>query len=43
MDAESEAVTKLNERLDQIETKAEKQTEMLGLIYSSVGSISSAV
>lgn len=43
MDAEAEIMAKLDERLDQLEKKAEKQFEILGLIYSSIGGISSAM
>jgi tetrahydromethanopterin S-methyltransferase subunit G len=43
IDAETEAARKLEERLDELEGKVEKQTEMLGLISRSIGSISSTM
>lgn len=42
-DAETEIMTKLVERLDRMETKAGKQSEILDLIYRSIGSISVAM
>jgi tetrahydromethanopterin S-methyltransferase subunit G len=43
MDAEAEAKIKLDERLDQLEEKVERQTELLHRMYSAIGSISSAM
>jgi tetrahydromethanopterin S-methyltransferase subunit G len=42
-DAETEAARKLEERLDGLEEKVEKQTEMLSLISRSIGNISSTM
>lgn len=41
--AEAEAATKLDERLNQLESNIEDQNEMLNRIYTGVGSVSSAM
>ncbi|KAF2730640.1 hypothetical protein EJ04DRAFT_555303 [Polyplosphaeria fusca] len=43
MDAEAEAMTKLDKRLDHLEETAERQTELLNRIYNCIGSVSSAI
>jgi uncharacterized coiled-coil protein SlyX len=43
MDAEVEAMTKLDERLDLLEEKVERQTELLHRLYSAIGNLSSAM
>lgn len=43
MDAEAEAISKLDERLDELEEKAEKQLEILDRVYNGIGSIGSAM
>jgi uncharacterized coiled-coil protein SlyX len=42
-DAETEAARKLEDRIDELEGKVEKQTEMLGVISRSIGTISSTM
>jgi hypothetical protein len=42
-DAETETARQLNERLDDLGGKVEKQGEALGLISRSIGSISSTM
>jgi tetrahydromethanopterin S-methyltransferase subunit G len=42
-DAEAETARQLNERIDDLEGKVEKQSEVLGLISRSIGSISSTM
>jgi tetrahydromethanopterin S-methyltransferase subunit G len=42
-DAETGTAKQLNERLDDLGEKVEKQSEVLGLISRSIGSISSAM
>ena len=42
-DAEAETARQLNERIDDLEGKVEKQSEVLGLISRSIGSIGSTM
>ncbi|OWY55261.1 hypothetical protein AALT_g6864 [Alternaria alternata] len=42
-DAEAETARQLNERIDDLEGKVEKQSEVLGLISRSIGSIGSTI
>jgi hypothetical protein len=42
-DAETEAARQLNEHLDDLGEKIEKQSEVLGLISRSIGNISSTM